>query len=94
MEGQPTPIFLPGKSHGQRSLAGYSPWGREELDGTETKQQQQCKSSRKILTLTKEIREDLNKEVMDLNTPYVKISIVLNKFINSTQSQSNYLNLL
>ena len=24
---QPTPLFLPGKSHGQRSLAGYSPWG-------------------------------------------------------------------
>ena len=24
---QPTPIFLPGKSHGQRSLVGYSPWG-------------------------------------------------------------------
>ena len=28
---QPTPVFLPGKSHGQRSLAGYSPWGRKEL---------------------------------------------------------------
>ena len=26
---QPTPIFLPGKSHGQRSLVGYSPWGHE-----------------------------------------------------------------
>ena len=25
---QPTPVFLPGKSHGPRSLAGYSPWGR------------------------------------------------------------------
>ena len=25
--GQPTPVFLPGKSHGQRSLVGYSPWG-------------------------------------------------------------------
>ena len=25
---QPTPVFLPGKSHGQRSLVGYSPWGR------------------------------------------------------------------
>ena len=25
-EMQPTPVFLPGKSHGQRSLAGYSPW--------------------------------------------------------------------
>ena len=24
---QPTPVFLPGKSHGQRSPAGYSPWG-------------------------------------------------------------------
>ena len=27
---QPTPIFLPGKSHRQRSLAGYSPWGRKQ----------------------------------------------------------------
>ena len=27
---QPTPTFLPGKSHGQRSLAGYSPWGHKE----------------------------------------------------------------
>ena len=26
-EWQPTLVFLPGKSHGQRSLAGYSPWG-------------------------------------------------------------------
>ena len=25
---QPTPVFLPGKSHGQRNLAGYSPWGQ------------------------------------------------------------------
>ena len=29
---QPTPVFLPGESHGQRSLIGYSPWGREESD--------------------------------------------------------------
>ena len=28
-------IFLPGKSHGQRSLAGYSPWGLKESDMTE-----------------------------------------------------------
>ena len=31
----PTPVLLPGKSHGWRSLAGCSPWGREELDTTE-----------------------------------------------------------
>ena len=31
---QPTPVFLPGKFHGQRSLAGYSPWGHKESDMT------------------------------------------------------------
>ena len=31
---QPTPVFLPGKSHGQRSPTGYSPWGCKELDTT------------------------------------------------------------
>ena len=30
-----TPVFLPGEAHGQRSLAGYSPWGSKELDMTE-----------------------------------------------------------
>ena len=32
---QPTPVLLPGKSHGQRSLVGYSPWGCKEQDTTE-----------------------------------------------------------
>ena len=31
---QPTPVFLPEKSHRQWSLVGYSPWGHKELDGT------------------------------------------------------------
>ena len=31
----PTPVLLPGKSHGRRSLLGCSPWGREESDTTE-----------------------------------------------------------
>ena len=31
----PTPVILPGKSQGQRSLAGYSPWGCKVLDTTE-----------------------------------------------------------
>ena len=34
-EWQPTPVFLPGKSHGQRSPMGYSPWVCTELDMTE-----------------------------------------------------------
>ena len=32
---QPTPVILPGESHGQRSLEGHSPWGHKELDTTE-----------------------------------------------------------
>ena len=31
---QPTPVFFPGESHGQRSLAGYSPCGHKESDTT------------------------------------------------------------
>ena len=36
---QPTPVFLPGESHGQRSLVGYSPRGCKESDTTEAIQQ-------------------------------------------------------
>ena len=32
---QPTPVLLPGKFHGRRSVVGYSPWGRKESDTTE-----------------------------------------------------------
>ena len=36
-DGKPSPVFLPGKSQGQRSLAGYSPWGHKSW--TRLKQQ-------------------------------------------------------
>ena len=32
---QPTPVFLPGESHGQRNLTDYSPWGHQESDMAE-----------------------------------------------------------
>ena len=32
---QATPVFLPGESHGQRSLVGHHPWGHKESDTTE-----------------------------------------------------------
>ena len=35
MKWLPTPVFLPGKSHGQRNLVGYSAWGHKESDMTE-----------------------------------------------------------
>ena len=36
---QPTPVFLPGESHGQRNLADYGPWGLKEPDMTEVTEQ-------------------------------------------------------
>ena len=48
---QPTPVSLPGVSHGQRSLAGCSPWGRTESDTTEVTQQQQQHWYIKIYTV-------------------------------------------
>ena len=36
MKWLPNPIFLPGEIHGQRSLVGYTPWDRKEVDPTGT----------------------------------------------------------
>ena len=48
---QPTPVFLPGKSHGQRSPAGYSPQGHKESDMTErlSMQKSQTKQTKSVL---------------------------------------------
>ena len=53
------PVLLPGKSHGQRSLVGYSPWGLKELDTTEASLSlsQLCFSPDKHLPEAKEVEE-------------------------------------
>ena len=55
-EWLPTPVFLPGEFHGQRSLVGYSPWGHKELDITErltyTHPSGCCENSISIKTLS------------------------------------------
>ena len=48
---QPTPVFLPGKSHGQRSLEGYSLWGHKELATTE-----QLNNNNKLSAISVEAR--------------------------------------
>ena len=46
---QSTPVFLPGESHGQRSLAGYSPWGRKRVrNNLATKQRQPKRKAENI----------------------------------------------
>ena len=51
---QPTPVFLPGESHGQRSLASYSPWGCKESDMTERQP-----STAQVLLASLVYREDI-----------------------------------
>ena len=43
---QPTPVFLPGESHGRKSLAGYGPWACKELDTTEHTHTHACAHTR------------------------------------------------
>ena len=57
---QPTPVLLPGKFHGQRSLVGYSPWGRKELDKTEQLHFHFQLYSLIIYTLSKNVEGELH----------------------------------
>ena len=54
---QPAPVFLPGEFHGQRSLPGYSPWGRKELDTMEWL----------TLSLSLSLHVDLKNEKMEIS---------------------------
>ena len=55
-EWQPTPVFLPGESHGLKSLAGFSPLGRKESDMTE-----KLRHTRKCTCGNKEAVPDIGK---------------------------------
>ena len=61
-----TPVFLPGKSHEERSLVSYSPWGGKELDTTLqlTQQQQQ---------MDEHIRSTQNSTSVYIIVMYVKL---------------------
>ena len=71
----PTPVFLPGKSHGQRSLVGYSPWGHKRVGhDLVTEQQQQYK-----ITLVLQIEYLLRLLIMAVGV--FKLIIVLWAFV-------------
>ena len=99
---QPTPAFLPGECHGQRSLAGYSSWGRRELDTTERKLQQanifhslaseMCrefgnKATQKPVTLTPEPHLDLLYTSWDLG--YMLVFIFKTDLLSTPEMGEN-----
>ena len=49
-EEMETPIFLPGESHGQRSLSGYSPWGPTNSDTTEATYHARTQTQEELFT--------------------------------------------
>ena len=76
---QPTPVFLPGKSHGQRSLSGYNPWGHRRVGNDLTTEQQQQWISlvqinpRRILSKLQYGRHVTNlKHILSLSMAYFK----------------------
>ena len=60
---QPTPVFLPGKSHGQRRLEGYSPWGGKESEVAEHACMYACREKEQLKRhiLLKAFREGVLK---------------------------------
>ena len=66
----PTPVFLPGKSHGQRSLVGYSPWGckrvRHDLATKTTTTQQHTSYVKLILPVIKERKEERERKSLPI----------------------------
>ena len=90
---QPTPVFSPGESHGQRSLAGYSPWGLKELGTTERRTQPSLLSSSHVRTWLPERPEHWLYELLleKWRLCLVTHCLGLSKLPAKEQSASNFM---
>ena len=71
---RPTPVLLRGKSHGQRSLVGYSPWGRKESDATEWFHFTSLMAeSKELKSLLMKVKAESDKAGLKLNIQKTKI---------------------
>ena len=82
---QPTPVFLPGESHEQRSLVGCSPWGHKELDRWVTEHAHTTYNKLHMLKMYKLINFDTPKKTVT-TIKIVNISITPQSFPKSTSS--------
>ena len=67
---QPTPVFLPGKSHGQRSLAGYSPWGCKRVRDDLVTEQQQVNRAKPVFGSRETEEEEEEQEEEGTTSPH------------------------
>ena len=61
---QPTPVFLPGESYGQRRLAGYSPWSCKDLDMTEVTQYTRTGKSLQFWNFNVQLNRSLTQHLL------------------------------
>ena len=81
---QPTPVFLPGESHGQRSLAGHSPWGCKRVRHNLVSKQQQTVISTYIqqwswvaVRETTWPKRPLSRRILTADLPSLKLDVLL-----------------
>ena len=77
MKWQPTPVFLPGKFHGQRRLAGYSPWGHKESDMTECAHKHTHTHIAALKTPQKKMKIQKHYKSLDMAKRYVTNRLTL-----------------
>ena len=85
---QPSPVFLPRKSHGQRSLAAYGLWGHKRV-GHDLVSKQQLKESSiqqplNTYTLRRKGKQHKEKSTNDLSKSFIEVEVqILNECMNS-----------
>ena len=87
-----TSVFLPGEFHGQKSLVGYSPWGRRELDTQMTPTLLQ--KAEELKSLLMKVKEESEKAGLKLNIQKTKIiqshQFMANRWRNNGNSERLY----
>ena len=89
-EMAPTPVFLPEKSHGQKSLAGYSPWGPKESGMTERLSTHTGNQIQYLVTTSKRVQSEQQQNQNHFTvylklTQYCKSTLILKRYCKILQ---------
>ena len=86
---QPTPVFLPGESHGQGSFTDYSPWSRKESDTTEVTEHP-CKSQKSLREFPDLCQGSSRKSWNKKESSKIDVHKILHIYLRKKNLQRNY----